>query len=116
MLFVGAVLLAVFVLPDAWDLPVVALGAILEIAETVVGIRLSRRGAPKVGPETLVGQEAEVVVSCRPAGRVKLRGEHWLARCEDGAEVGERVRVRGRDGLTLVVEQVHQARAHVVLQ
>lgn len=104
MLFVGAVLLAIFVLPDAWDLPVVAMGAFLEITETLVSIHISRRGAVKVGPETLIGQTAEVVVACEPAGRVKLRGEQWLARCDDGAGVGERVLVRDREGLTLVVD------------
>jgi len=105
VIFVGSILLAVFVLPDAWDVPVVALGAIVEITETVIGVRWSRRGAVKVGPELLIGQTASVVVACRPAGRVNLRGEQWLARCEQGADVGERVRVRARDGLTLVVER-----------
>jgi membrane protein implicated in regulation of membrane protease activity len=35
---------------------------------------------------------------------VRLGGEIWEARCESGASPGDRVRVTGRDGLTLVVE------------
>jgi membrane protein implicated in regulation of membrane protease activity len=36
---------------------------------------------------------------------VRIDGELWNARCEDGeARVGESVRVRRVDGLTLVVE------------
>jgi len=34
-----------------------------------------------------------------------VRGEVWNARCDGGAEVGERVRVRGLEGLTLLVER-----------
>jgi membrane protein implicated in regulation of membrane protease activity len=35
---------------------------------------------------------------------VRLNGEIWEARCAAGASPGDRVRVIGRDGLTLVVE------------
>jgi membrane protein implicated in regulation of membrane protease activity len=105
MLLVGAALLAFFVLPDAWDLPVLAAAAVAEIAETFVWIWLSRRGQVKMGPETLVGETAEVVTACRPTGQVRVHGELWQARCEHGAAVGERVLVRGLEGLTLVVER-----------
>jgi membrane protein implicated in regulation of membrane protease activity len=36
---------------------------------------------------------------------VRISGEIWAARCSAGADVGEEVRVVGRDGLTLLVEQ-----------
>jgi membrane protein implicated in regulation of membrane protease activity len=105
MLLVGAILLAVFVLPDRWAVAVVALAAVVEVAETLFWIWLSRRGKVKMGPETLVGAVAQVVTPCAPLGQVRLQGELWRARCEDGAEPGERVRVQGLDGLTLVVER-----------
>jgi membrane protein implicated in regulation of membrane protease activity len=105
MLLVGAVLLAVFVLPAPWRIPVVAVAAVIEVAETLFWLWLSRRGKVKMGPETLVGAVAEVVTRCAPLGQVRLEGELWRARCADGAEPGERVRVQALDGLTLVVER-----------
>jgi membrane-bound serine protease (ClpP class) len=105
VLLVGAVLLAVYVLPDAWDVPVIAVAAVIEVAETFFWIWLSRRGRVKMGPETLLGMTAEVMAPCRPIGQVRVQGELWRARCEEGAETGERVLVRALEGLTLVVER-----------
>jgi membrane-bound serine protease (ClpP class) len=105
MLLVGAILLAVFVLPPEWAIPVVVVAAVVEVGETLFWLWYSRRGKVKMGPETLVGAVAEVVTRCDPLGRVRLQGELWSARCEEGAEPGERVRVRALDGLTLVVER-----------
>lgn len=106
MLLIGAILLAVFVLPDPWGLPVIVVGAVVEVAETLFWMRVSQRGRVKVGPETLIGASAEVVEACRPIGRVRVRSELWRARCEEGADVGERVRVHAREGLTLLVERL----------
>ena len=104
MLLIGAVLLAVFVVPAPWGYALVAAAAVAELAETLLWIRLSRRRRALVGPETLVGRRAEVVVPCRPEGQVRLDGELWRARCERGASAGETVHVRSLDGLTLLVE------------
>ena len=104
MLLLGAVLLALFVLSPAWGIAAVALAALVEVAEIVFWIRLSRRGRIRVGAETLVGARARVVMACRPSGQVRIQGELWQARCEAGADLGETVTVRSLDGLTLVVE------------
>ena len=98
-----ALALAVFVLPDQWDVPAVALGAAIEITETAVSVWWSRRGAPKVGPEALIGATGRIVAACHPDGRVRVGGEVWNARCDGGAEVDDLVRVTGREGLTLIV-------------
>jgi membrane protein implicated in regulation of membrane protease activity len=37
---------------------------------------------------------------------VRIGGELWEARCADGADAGETVRVVGLSGLTLLVERV----------
>jgi membrane protein implicated in regulation of membrane protease activity len=105
MLFVGAILLAVFVLPDGWTVPVIVAAAVVEVGETLFWLWLSRRGRVKMGPETLVGALASVVTPCTPFGQVRVQGELWRARCDEGADVGERVRVRALEGLTLVVER-----------
>jgi membrane-bound serine protease (ClpP class) len=104
LLFAGAVLLAIFVLPAPWGLALVGTAAVVEIAETFFWIHLSRRWRVRAGAETLIGAHAEVASACRPLGQVRVAGELWRARCEAGADVGERVRIRGRDGLTLLVE------------
>ena len=65
--------------------------------------RLDRRTKRTTGAEAMIGETAEVVQACRPSGMVQLRGELWEARCDEGAEVGETVRVESLDGLTLVV-------------
>jgi membrane protein implicated in regulation of membrane protease activity len=105
MLLLGAILLAVFVLPDQWDLPVVLLAAVVEVGETGFWLWYSRRRRVQVGPETLIGATALVVAPCRPAGRVRIEGELWRARCEEGADIGDEVRVLALDELTLVVER-----------
>jgi membrane protein implicated in regulation of membrane protease activity len=101
---VAAILLALFVLDEPWNWAAVAAGATIEVAESFFWIWLSKRRRVQVGLEALIGAEAEVVSPCWPLGRVKVAGELWLARCEAGADVGDTVRVRAVNELTLVVE------------
>ena len=105
MLLIGAVLLAVFVLPLGWGIAAVAGAAAIEVAEIFFWIWLSKRYRIQIGPETLVGARAEVVTACRPSGQVRVHGELWQARSAEGADPGETVRVKSRDGLTLVVQR-----------
>ena len=44
-----------------------------------------------------------------PLGEVRVRGEIWQERCDEGADAGVAVRIVGLDGLTLIVEPVLQA-------
>ena len=104
MLFVGAVLLALFVVPRPWGLVLVAAAAVVEVGESFFWLHLSRRRRIQMGAETLIGAPASAVSDCRPLGQVRLRGELWRARCEVGASAGDTVRVVGREGLTLLVE------------
>lgn len=105
MIIVVGILLAVFVVPDGWALPVLAGAVIVEIAETAFMYRLSRRLARRPSGETLIGQVGVVQEPCHPMGTVRVGGELWTARCDAGADRGERVRVTGRDRLTLRVER-----------
>jgi membrane-bound serine protease (ClpP class) len=104
LLFVVAVAFALFVLPRPWGLVAVIAAAIVELGETWFWVRFSQRRRIRAGAETLIGAPAEVVSPCRPSGQVRLAGELWQARCEAGADAGQRVRVIGREGLTLLVE------------
>jgi membrane-bound ClpP family serine protease len=100
----AGIALAIFVVPDAWRLPVVLGFAVLEVVETTVTWRLSRRGKTKVGPETLIGAIGVAITDCRPSGMVRVRGEDWRAHSEVGVSSGEHVRVVGRDRLMLHVD------------
>jgi membrane-bound serine protease (ClpP class) len=105
VLLVGAIALAYFVLPPGWGIAVITLGIVIEVAEVGFWIRFLRRYRVTTGAEGLIGLTGEVIESCDPRGRIRLRGEIWHARCPAGAGIGERVRVTGVDGLTLEVER-----------
>jgi membrane-bound serine protease (ClpP class) len=105
MLLLGAIALALFVLPPGWGLAVVTLGIVIEVAEVGFWVRFLRRYRVRTGSEGLLGASAEVIEACDPRGRVRLRGEIWHASCSAGARVGERVRITAVNGLTLEVER-----------
>jgi membrane protein implicated in regulation of membrane protease activity len=101
VLFLGGILLAVFVLPSPWGLVAVVLGGVLDILESLGLLWWSkRRRAVATGAEALVGQTAVVA---NPT-QVRIVGELWQARAERHLMPGEAVVVRGVDGLTLIVE------------
>ena len=108
MLLIGAIALAVLVLPPAWGIALVTLAAVIEVAEVGFWIRFLRRYRIATGAEALVGASAEVIEPCHPRGRVRFRGEIWHAECDSRAEIGERVTVTGIHGLTLEVEPAHE--------
>ena len=105
MLLIGAIALAVLVLPPGWGIAVVTAAAVIEVAEVGFWIRFLRRYRIATGKEALIGATAEVIETCDPRGRVRLRGEIWHAECAETAEIGERVTVTGVHGLTLEVER-----------
>jgi len=104
VLFLIALLLAIFVLPSPWGLVAVALGGALDIGETFFFLRWSKRRRAAVGVEALVGKVGVAVSDLWPEGQVKLDGEIWRARCAGGCDSGTKVVVRAVDGLTLVVD------------
>ena len=104
MILVGAIVLALFVLPAPWGLVAIAAALVVEIGETAFWVWLSKRRRPQVGAEALIGAPAEVVSPCRPIGSVRVAGELWRAQCDAGADRGDVVRIRALEGLTLLVE------------
>jgi membrane protein implicated in regulation of membrane protease activity len=104
VLLIGAIALALLVLPPGWGIALVGVAAAIEVAEVAFWIRFLRRYRVRTGVEGLIGSSAEVIEPCDPRGRVRFRGEIWHARCSSRAEVGERVTVTGIHGLTLEVE------------
>jgi len=97
-----AIILALFA-PWPWNLIAVLTGLGIETVELTWGLRLARRWRPQTGAEAMIGEVAQVVAPCHPIGQVRIRGELWEARCTEGADVGQSVRIERLEGLTLVV-------------
>jgi membrane protein implicated in regulation of membrane protease activity len=100
MLFLGGILLAVFVVPWPWGLVTIVVGGLLDIAESVFFLRWSRRRRSDVGAETLIGESAVVATPTQ----VRVAGELWEARADGPLRPGETVVVRAVEGLTLIVD------------
>jgi membrane-bound serine protease (ClpP class) len=105
VLLVGAIVLALFVLPPWWGIALVIVAMGVEVTEVGFWIRFLRRYRITTGSEALIGASAEVIEACNPRGRVRFRGEIWHAECYSGAQVGDRVSVTEVHGLTLRVER-----------
>ena len=106
MLLVIVIVVAVLWLPTEWGLALIAVAAVVEIAEVGLWLWYSRRRKVVTGAEALPGMAGIVVAECRPLGQVRVAGERWRARCEEGAEVGDAVVVeRLEPHLTLVVSK-----------
>src|SRR5919197_810813 len=106
MVLLGAILLAIFVVPSPWEAPVIAAGGAWEAVEAFFWIRWSQRRQAKVGAEALLGATARVVSRLDPDGRVQVKGELWQARSTgaEPLEPGAAVRILALEGLTLVVK------------
>jgi len=74
-------------------------GGVLDIAESLVLLRWSRRRRAATGAEALVGESAVVVSRTQ----VRVRGELWQARSAATLVPGAEVEVTAVDGLTLEV-------------
>ena len=106
MLLIIAIVVAVLWLPTEWAIVVVFSAAVVEVAEVGFWYWYSRRRRAVTGAEALPGSRGVVVSPCRPDGQVRLDGELWRARCEEGADPGDIVVVDRLDsGLTLVVKR-----------
>ena len=105
LLIVGLVLL--FVLPSPWNVVALLAGLLLWLGEVGLIARHWHGRKAQTGAETLVGRTATVIAPCAPVGQVRFPGESeiWRARCAEGAETGETVRVVGIDEITLIVER-----------
>jgi membrane protein implicated in regulation of membrane protease activity len=104
VLFLIALLLAIFLLPSPWGFVAVAVALVIDVVEVSVGLWYSKRRRATVGIDALVGVTGVAVGDLFPEGQVKVNGEIWRARCEAGCDAGATVVVRAVHGLTLEVE------------
>ena len=105
LLIVGLVLL--FVLPSPWNVVALLAGLVLWLGEVGLIARHWHGRKAQTGVETLVGRTGIAIAPCKPVGQVRLSGESeiWRARCAEGVEQGEGVRVVAIDEITLIVER-----------
>jgi|RhiMethySRZTD1v2_1073278.scaffolds.fasta_scaffold568173_2 membrane protein implicated in regulation of membrane protease activity len=103
--WIALALVLLHVVSGWWALALLVGAAVFEISQTGFWLWRTTRHRAQVGAETMVGRVVEVAQECRPVGYVRVQGELWRARCDDGARPGERVRVTGRDGLLLTVSR-----------
>ena len=88
MLFLIALLLAIFVLPSPWGIVAVVGAIVLDLIEVGVGLWWNRRRKATVGVESLVGATGVAVGELGRDGQVKVNGEIWSAHCDAGATRG----------------------------
>jgi membrane-bound serine protease (ClpP class) len=115
LLGVAALVGAGFAWRDAGhDLPVAAIvvaGVILAgfvVFASRKALAAHRDEPVRTGSEELVGSEGEVRAPLDPEGQIFIQGALWKARATGADQIGlgNRVRVRAVDGLTLEVEPV----------
>jgi membrane protein implicated in regulation of membrane protease activity len=100
MLLFGAILLAIFVLPAPWGIVAVIAGGVLDVTESLVFLKWSKRRRSPVGVDALIGKRAVV----NTPTQVRVAGELWEARSDRPLVPGEEVIVRAVEGLTLIVD------------
>lgn len=103
--FLLVALALLIVLPSPWRFVGFGVCFILFVGEIFFWNTKVRGRRAQVGAQTLIGQRAVAVSNLRPEGQVRVLGEIWHARCEDGADQGDTLVVTARDGLSLVVER-----------
>ena len=103
--WIALALVLLHVVQGVWALLLLIATALFEVSTPIFWLRRSQRHRIQVGAETMLGRVVEVAEECRPYGRIRVSGELWRAHCAQGASRGDRVRVVGRDGLTLEVER-----------
>jgi membrane protein implicated in regulation of membrane protease activity len=102
--FLALILLAA--LPHPWNLIGFVVAIVLFVGEVLFWHSRVRHKREATGADLMIGATAIVTGACRPRGQVRLRGETWEARCAAGADVGDEVVIRSREGLVLTVEPI----------
>lgn len=89
----------------------VALATLGTLGVFAVGVKkgmLAQRLPRRSGADLLIGKVGEVRSDLDPAGTVWIAGELWSARAGSPVRAGKRVRVKGVDGLILLVEPIEE--------
>lgn len=104
-MFLIAALAVLLIFNHPWNLIASAVCIVGFAGEVVFWNTKVRGHGKRVGVEALLDAEGTVLTPCRPLGQVQVVGERWEARCPEGADRGEKVRVVAIEGLTLRVRK-----------
>jgi membrane-bound serine protease (ClpP class) len=83
-----------------------AIGSAALLMVVLAALLRSRKAPVVTGSEALIGAEGETVAWQGSEGRVRVKGEIWLARSDAPLAAGDHVKVVDRDGLVLRVEAI----------
>jgi len=83
-----------------------ATGSAALLVLALAALLRSRKRPVVTGGEALIGAQGEAVSWQGSEGRVRVKGEIWLARADAALKTGTPVKVVGRDGLVLFVQSV----------
>jgi membrane-bound serine protease (ClpP class) len=86
-----------------------AIGSAVLLLFVLAALLHSRKRPVVTGSEALIGAEGEAVTWQGGEGRVRVKGEIWLARSDASLAAGNRVKIVGRDGLVLLVQGIRPA-------
>jgi membrane-bound serine protease (ClpP class) len=89
------------------SIPVIVGAAFTSVGLTflVIGAAMKTRGRPAAtGAEEMIDSRGRVVDWQADHGNIRIHGEVWSARSDREFKAGDLVRVRRREGLTLIVE------------
>jgi membrane-bound serine protease (ClpP class) len=86
-----------------------AIGSAALLLLALAALLRSRKRPVVTGGEALIGAEGEAVSWQDNDGRVRVKGEIWLARSDAPLAAGCHVKVVSRDGLVLLVEAMRPA-------
>ena len=109
ILSLAAIVTAFGLLPSGWAIITTVAIACLYVL-LLRSVVLAHARSVAAGPELLVGVEGVVRRSLDPDGQVLVAGSLWRARAPGPLTIGTRVRVVGRQGLTLMVDEVIEGR------
>ena len=100
-----ASIVGLFLLPGPWNVILFGIALVVEVGEIYLWIRFLDRYRVRGGVEGMPGERATVVEECDPEGIVRVRGELWKARTEEGGTLapGDRCKVLAVEGLTVIV-------------
>jgi membrane-bound serine protease (ClpP class) len=89
-----------------------AFGSAALLLLVLAALLRSRRRPVVTGDAALLDAQGETVSWQNGEGRVRVKGEIWLARSDAALATGSRVKIVGRDGLVLDVEEISPARTN----
>ncbi|HEY8462142.1 MAG TPA: nodulation protein NfeD [Blastocatellia bacterium] len=107
-----------FIRVSPWLIAPVALATAVITFFLVANILKAHRLPAQTGAEVMAGEEAVAEEDFIPdenryAGLVRMRGELWRAVSPTPVTTGQRLEIRGREGLTLSVSPVQPSGVHV---